>query len=149
MTRGGGSLGCKGLSCDKPRGFCPFSPGCLVKGLKLCKILPGHFSQQCIQGKINSCFVLFLLSLEDQAMTDSLQCTSSPQLPSQPVDRPSPGTVCSALSVCLSVCLSLCQLFPLLPSPFLDFPKHPSTLLLPLLRPCPPIPLLPPLSQTH
>lgn len=105
MTRGGGSLGCKGLSCDKPRGFCPFSPGCLVKGLKLCKILPGHFSQQCIQGKINSCFVLFLLSLEDQAMTDSLQCTSSPQLPSQPVDRPSPGTVCSALSVCLSVFL--------------------------------------------
>lgn len=46
-----------------------FSPGCLVKGMKFYKTLPGHFHQQRIQGKINSYFVLFPLSLERQAMT--------------------------------------------------------------------------------
>lgn len=46
-----------------------FLVGYLVKGMKFCKTLPGQFNQQHIQGKINSRFVLFLLSLEHQAMT--------------------------------------------------------------------------------
>ena len=44
------------------------SPGCLVKGTKFCKMPLGLFNwQQLTQGKINSYFVLFPLSLEHQA----------------------------------------------------------------------------------